>query len=194
MPLPDFNDLKTYLKRETNAEDQLLQDLIEEAEAWAELLISRPITAKQRTIRFVTPIFDDFGRGSIYIKPFPVASSPEPVLTDANGNVVASSDYIVDGTIGRILSGDGVSFSDFPYDVVAYVGLDAHPDFEDRYSANCRTLILGLASILYHQRNPQASSESESGTSVAYGGEKDPEFGIPLHLASIARRLRPRRV
>lgn len=193
MPLPDFNDLKSYLKRETDAENELLQDLVEEALAWAELLISRPIVAKARTVRFLTPVFDDFG-GSIYIRPFPVADTPAPVLTDANGDIVPAGDYTLDKTIGRLFSNDGVSFSSFPYSVVATVGLDAHPDFEDRYSANCRTLILGLASILYHQRNPQASSESESGASVSYGGERDPETGLPVHLASIVKRLRPRRV
>jgi hypothetical protein len=194
MPLPDFNDLKRYLKKETSAEDELLQDLIEEALAWAETLISRPIVAKQRTIRFVTPVFDEFNRGSLYLRPFPVSATPAPVVTNSSGTVIAEADWTLDGTIGRIWSNDGVSFNEFPYNVVATVGLDAHPDFEDRYSANCRTLIIGLASILYHQRNPSASSESESGASVSYGGEKDEETGLPVHLASIVKRLRPRRI
>lgn len=195
MPLPDFNAIKDYLRIETDKENGLLQDLAEDAKAWAELLISRPITAKQKTMRALIPVFDDTtGRGSIYLKGFPVASDPAPIVTDSNGDVVDVGDYTLDRSIGRILSNSGVYFSGYPYEVVAYVGLDADPDFADRYESNCRTLILGLASILYHKRNPSASSESDSGASISNTTDLDPEFGIPKELAGIVRRLKPRRV
>lgn len=193
MPLPDFNDLKNYLRIETDKEAPLLVDLMEEALAWAELLITRPIISRPRTIANIIPVFDELsGRSSLYVKPFPVASVPAPVLTDANGDIVDGADWALDSGIGRIISAENVTFSAFPYSVLATVGLDSHPDFEERYAPLLRTFIIGLASILYHERNPGASSESESGTSVSYS--RKPGGELPDRLENIRQRLTPRRV
>ena len=94
---------------------------------------------------------------------------------------------------------NGYVFGTGPYVITATVGLSAHPDYATKYEPRARALIMGLFSILYHQRNPNATQESAGGgVSVSYGrgaysGTRG-AVGLPDHLQSIVSGLLVRRV
>lgn len=189
MSLPTLQDLKGYLRIETAAEDSVITDLLSQALAWAESEIGRPITAEQRTFAAQVALAYD-GYATAFILPvYPVADTGL-AITDQWGTVVDANDYSIDRATGRITAVADFAFDDGPHEITATVGLSAHPNYATKYEPRMRALILGLASILYHQRNPKASSESESGTSVSY----DTSRGLPEHLQAIVNGLRLRRV
>ncbi len=181
MALPTGADLKTYLRIEHSAEDTLLADLILQATAWAQSLVGRPFVAVAKTIGV-----DNRDAGVFYLGEYPVkASSPAPVITDSSGDVVDAATYALDPSTGRFTANTGSSWGVSPYQVVATVGLSAHPNYATKYEPQLRALIIGLAAVLYHHRNPGASSESSGGVSVSY---HDAE--VPPQLLSIARSMR----
>jgi hypothetical protein len=195
MPLPSGSDLKTYLRIEHDAEDALLDDLVVSATAHAESLINRPIQATEREYSGLRGAYDEYGRTVLYLPEYPIAISGEgvPVVVDDEADTVATSEYSVDSA-GRLTSLTGYSFSTHPYGVTVMVGLELDPDYPTKYEPHLRRLILGIASIDYHQRNPNASSDSSGGgVSVSYASHEDTE-GLPPHLYSIVKRLRPVRI
>lgn len=194
MALPTLVELKAYLRVETAAEDTVITDLLSSALAWAESLIGRPITAEVRTFGAqLALLFDGFATAFI-LPVYPIAGTGT-VVTDSFGTVVDALDYSVDRATGRITAVDDFVFDEGPHEIVATVGLSAHPAYATKYEPRVRALIMGLASILYHRRNPGAVSESESGSSVSYGGEGSTYAGgVPTHLQSIVNSLRIRRV
>jgi hypothetical protein len=186
--LPTRTDLQAYLRIETDAEDALLAELVSEATGWAESLVDRPLVAVSRS--FVDPAETNVAYGvvtQLLIPVTPVALDPAPVVTDGDGETVSASTYRVDGATGLLTANRGEAFGSGPYTIVATVGLPAASDYSTRIEPQLRALILGLAALLYHQRNPGARSEGTGGgASVAYGGDE-----VPPHLAAIARRLSP---
>lgn len=191
MPLPTITKLKEYLRIETAAEDAVLTDLLVQATPWAQSLIGIPITASERTFYNVRPVFVGEGVGySLSLGVYPVAAAPAPVVTDARATVVTASNYRVDPALGWMIPITTYSFADDSHTVIATVGLSAHPRYATEIEPRVNALILGLASILYHQRNPNAASESAGGgVSVSYGKEE-----IPPQLMSLVRGLRPVRL
>jgi hypothetical protein len=193
MPLPTGSDLKQYMRIEHSAEDALLDDLVEQATAHAQSLINRPIVAEERTFSGVRALYDEYGRSVIYLPEFPVVLSPAPEMQDRDGQTVDSGDYTVDAS-GRFTAAVGSPFGSHPYSITAEVGLDADPEYGTKYEPLLRRLILGIASIFYHQRNPLASSDSSGGgVSVSYVMAAETE-GVPAHLYSIVKKLRPVRI
>lgn len=191
MPLPSGSDLKSYLRIEHDAEDALLDELVDSARAHAESLINRPITATQRTYTGLRGSHNEYGRSVLSLPEYPVAT---PVtLTNTDDDTVAAGEYTLDSS-GVLTSATGFSFSRYPYGVSVLVGLELDPDYETRYVPQLRRLILGIASIDYHQRNPNATSDSSGGgVSVSYAGNEDTE-GLPPHLYSVVKKLRPVRI
>lgn len=191
MALPNLTDLKNYLRIETNREDSVVTDILTSATAWAEALLGKPITAIQKTFT-VKGATDSYGRSYFYLPVYPLLTSTgnEAVVTDVDSTTVDSSTYAVDGISGRFLANTGESFSHAPYKVVAKVGFSAHPEYSTIIEPQIRALIIGLASIIYHQRNPNATSDSSGGgVSVSYSDNP-----LPKHLDSIVMRLNPPRV
>lgn len=192
MALPSGLDLKSYLRVETDAEDDLLDELVSQATAQAASLIGRPIVSEEMTFVDVPSEYDAYGRQHIAVPVWPVASAPAPVVTDYNGDVVSGGTYTLD-SIGRIVANVGTSFSMYPYSLTVSVGLENHPAYGTKYEPRVNALILGLASILYYQRNPNASSNSSGGgVSVSYAMNN--EAGIPPHLFAIVKGLRLPRI
>lgn len=192
MALPTGEDLKTLLRIENDAEDALCDDLIESAKAHAESLIGRPIQAVERTFTGLVGSYDRYQRGVLYLPEYPVSLEVTDAveITDLDGNVVDDADYVVtnDGLITTVL---GKSFAWFPYTVVAKVGLSVASDYATRIEPMLRSLILGIASTFYKQRNPNAVSDSGGGgVSVTYQGGEYTD-GLPNHLYSLVRKLRP---
>lgn len=193
MSLPSGADLKSYLRIDTDAEDDLLVELVAQATSQAASLIGRPIVSEVQTFADLSSGYDFYGRQHITLPVWPVAAIPVPVITDFYGVTVDDSTYTVD-SIGRIVANIGTSFAGFPYafSIVATVGLENHPDYGTKYEPRINALILGLASILYYQRNPNASSNSSGGgVSVSY---MNTEMGLPPHLAQIVKGLRLPRI
>lgn len=191
MSLPSGGDLKGYLRIETAAEDALLDELVEQATAQAASLIGRPILSEEMTFLDVSSEYDAYGRQHIAVPVWPVASLPAPVVTDSNGDVVSGGTYTLD-SIGRIVANVGTSFSGYPYSLTVSVGLENHPSYGTKYEPRVNALILGLASVMYYQRNPNASSNSSGGgVSVSYMNN---EMGLPPYLAQIVKGLRLPRI
>lgn len=192
MALPTGEDLKTLLRIENDAEDALCDDLIESAKAHAESLIGRPIQAVERTYTGLEVSYDRYRRGVIYLPEYPVSLEVTDAveITDENDEIVDDADYVVSND-GRITSIVGKTFTWQPYTVVAKVGLSVATDYATRIEPDLRSLILGIASIFYKQRNPNAVSDSGGGgVSVTYQGGEYTD-GLPNHLYSIVRKLRP---
>jgi uncharacterized phiE125 gp8 family phage protein len=192
--LPTVAELKAYLRVEQAAEDTVITDLLSSALAWAESLIGRPIVAEARTFTAqVAYLFDGFATAFL-LPVYPIAGTGT-VVTDSFGTVVDAADYAVDRASGRLTAVDDFVFDEGPHVITATVGLSAHPSYATKYEPRVRALVMGLASILYHRRNPGAVSESESGSSVSYGGEGSTyAVGVPTHLQSIVNGLRIRRI
>lgn len=190
MPLPSVQDLKDYLRVETDAEDSVIEDLLASALAWAASEIGRPIEAEERTFSAVVAQLWNGYTPALALPIYPVATTPAPVVTDSAGDVVDALSYEVDPATGRLSAVDGYEFDDGPHVITATVGLDAHPDYDIRYEPKVRALVMGLASILYHQRNPGVTSESEGGSSVSYRDKDD----LPQHLRSLRESLRIKRI
>jgi hypothetical protein len=190
MALPTLAKLKLYLRVEGTAEDEVLTDLLAQAIQWAQSLIGVPITAEQRTFYNVRPAFVGDGLGYGLSLPYPVASTPAPTVTDADGDAVPTTDYRVDSALGWFVPDTDYAFGEAGHTIVATVGLSAHPRYAAEIEPRVNALIIGLASVLYHERNPNASSESAGGgVSRSY---RDGQ--LPPRLAQLAAGLRPVRL
>ena len=189
MPLPTLAKLKGYLRIENTSQDEVLTDILSEAVAWAQSLIGIPITAEARTFYNVRPVFVGEGVGyGLALPVYPVASAALAV-TDVNGDAVAGANFRIDNALGWLVPITTYSFADDDHTIVATVGLSAHPRYATEKEPLVNALILGLASVLHHERNPNASSQSEAGASVSYRDEK-----LPPRLQSLVSRLRPIRL
>jgi hypothetical protein len=187
--LPTLKELKDYLRVEQAAEDSSITDLLSSALSWAESEIKRPIIAEPRTFAALSALLYDSYASTFFLPIYPVAAAAL-VITDPFGDVVDPADYSLDSVSGRITAVNDFVFDDGPHVITATVGLSAHPNYATKYEPRVRALVMGIAAILYHQRNPKASSESESGTSVSY----DTSRALPLHLEQLAESLRIRRI
>lgn len=189
MALPTLAKLKEYLRVETTAEDAVLTDLLAQAIPWAQSLIGIPITAEARTFYNVRPVFVGEGVGYGLSLPVYPALSVGLAVTDANAAAVAGANFRLDNALGWLVPVTTYSFADASHTVVATVGLSAHPRYAVEIEPRVNALILGLASVLYHERNPNASSLSESGASVSYRDDQ-----IPPRLKQLVAGLRPVRL
>lgn len=189
MPLPTLATLKGYLRIETAAEDAVLTDLLAQATQWAQSLIGLPITAAARTLYNVRPVFVGEGVGYGLSLPVYPVSSAGLTVTDVNGVAVAGGNFRLDNALGWLIPITTYSFADDSHTVVATVGLSAHPRYATEIEPRVNALIIGLASVLHNERNPNASSQSEAGASVSY---RDDE--LPSRLKQIVAGLRPVRL
>lgn len=190
MALPTGEDLKTVLRIETDVEDGLCDDLVESATAHAESLIGWPIEPTEKTFASLRPIYDEYGRSVIYLPGSPVALSPALEIEDENGDVVDVGDYtVVD--FGKITALAGKTFAAWPYQITATVGLALAADYTSRIEPLLRQLILGIASIWYKQRDPNATNDTNLGITWASNADT---AGLPPNLYSVLKRLRPVRI
>ena len=167
MPLPTVAVLKDYLRIETSVEDGLLARLLQSAQAAVEQYLRRPITAAPRTFEDVPETWVwDGGVSALLVPAYPVASAGL-VVTDTNGDAVASGDYRVDTRSGRVFAIGGRRFGVGPYVVTATVGLSAHPDYEHTIEPAINQAIFDICSDWYDRRSPHAQQEGAGG---AYKG------------------------
>lgn len=183
MSLVTITECKAYCRVQSSAEDSLFTLWLASAIGSVQSYLRRPITAELRTFRI--PQGDvcvtDTIRLPIYpVSPFLAGDSDSvgyaaaAVLTDADDVVIEDTDYFLDERIGVISAVTGVTFANYPYTVVATVGLSAHPDYATVIEPIINTAILDMVADAWARRNPAATSESESGVTNSYG-----PYGIP---------------
>jgi hypothetical protein len=189
MALPTLQETKNYLRIQTSAQDSVVTDLLASAKSWAESLIGRRITASCQVMGTLWATRDPFWQSIIYLPFFPV-NATGLVLTDADGETVPADTYTVDGDAGKLVAIAPDWFSNPPYEATADVGLSAGSEYAGK-EPELRALIIGLAAILYHQSNPNATQDSAGGgVFVSYFGAN----AIPPHLNTIVMSFRGMRV
>lgn len=182
MALPALEDLKNYLRIETTAEDEALEGIRDRAEALVRHLLDRPIEAETRTYRIERDNCPPLDR---LLFPQPPLTAASVVITDKDGDEVDVADYRVDAETGVIRGENCNRFCAFPYDIEAENGLALRDDYEVVAEPMLSEAILAYATMLYHQRNPNASQESTAGVTVIYQG-----MAMPQRTAEVIRALR----
>lgn len=164
MALPTVDDLREYLRIDSDVENNLLGRLLDQARAAVEAYIRQPIEARAMTVT-LTPTW---AGGTTYARrlTFPLAPLTGTVtVVDEDGTaLVVDTDFEVNATTGRIVSlSGGVGFDDAPYTVTATVGLSLRDDYSLAVEPVMSAAIIDWAADLYQRRNPAASYESGGG-------------------------------
>lgn len=167
MALPTVADAKSYLRVETTAEDALFAQLLARAKASIEGELGYPLAAAART-HVDYDETDNYGQRPRLALPGPFKTAdPAPVVTDADGVTVSSTEYIADARGLRLVAAEGVCFPRRPYSILATIGLDAHPDYAARLELIASIAIIELIAHWHFNRNPaQISAVDEGGSSV----------------------------
>jgi uncharacterized phiE125 gp8 family phage protein len=167
--LPTLNDLKSYLRIESNAEDTLLQALLARAQAMLEGWTDTPITAMSQT---ALDRAESLAVHPVTSLIFPRRPCQITAVVDANGATVDASKYYTDGTAGLIYAKPTYAFYDGPYTITANVGLSLRADYA-RLEPLLSQALLDLAADLYQRRTPGASSESAADTAITWDASRD---------------------
>lgn len=191
MALPTLADLKAYVRREDAADDATLTLLLAHAQAVVERHLGVPLVAASKTLY---DRGEEALRGSRSVRSLLLDAYPASItsITDFTGLVLDSSlDYDAADTpsSGIVWARPGTGFSNFPYTIVANVGLSVHPDYASRLEAMASRIIVDAAAWWYQARNPAASGETDPGVSTQYVLE-----GLPPRIQVAIRGLAPLRV
>lgn len=157
MALPAANDLKTYLRILTTAEDTLLASLMTRAQAQVEGFLQRPIIAAA-----VTDTICLEEAGTTLILPRWPVETDTVTLTDPDGDAVADTDYTV-ALNGVITAADDVTFALGEWTAAYTQGWSAHPRYDDLYEPLIGAAILDMAADLYERRNPAIAQDASGG-------------------------------
>ncbi len=186
MALPDFEELKAYLRVTTEVEDDLLEEITLSAQAWLRTFYRVPLDSRARTFRGLWPQVGvqraEDTRLVVPIKP----CADSATITDANAVTVDDATYYIDSRTGYVEAKRDVAFSNPPYDIVIDVGWEEHPDFDDDVEPILRQAVLWAGSTYYRNRNVAAIYEQSGGqVSITYTEEE-----IPPLLLSLMKGLR----
>lgn len=189
MALPTVEDLRLYLRVETDAEDALLAALLDEALAAARAYVRRPVIARESTQiatrhRARDPLTGAWG-DVLHVPAGPLGGTV--VVTDGTGAEVDALTYTVDATAGVLAPVAPAAWGAGPYTVTADVGLSAHPDWDTDIEPVVAAAIRRWVAVEYQRRNPAASSESAGG-GVATGYGRDAAAVVFADLAPYVRR------
>lgn len=168
MALPTVNDLKAYLRIESNAESALLTALLARATAMLEQWTDTPITAVSQTAVDRADSLDAPVRSLV----FPRRPANVTAIADKDGVTVSSTTYWASQGSGVVYAKDEVTFPYGPYTLTATVGLSLRSDYS-RLEPLLSEAILDLAADLYQRRTPGAASETAAGTSITWDASRD---------------------
>ena len=194
MALPDRDQLKLYLRIQSDAEDTLLDALLASAIAQVRAFVRRPLVAEARTFVLTKP-WDALYRTvtTLHLPIYPVAAEDSNTsaaeITDNDGTVlVEATDYTIDlrtGLIAGLTSSALFPFGVWPYSITATVGLSALPEYDAEIEPVLSQAILDVAADLYQRRSPAATSETTGGgVSTSYSG------GLPARVADLLTPFR----
>jgi hypothetical protein len=179
--LPFDDELKAYLRVETDIEDDLIRELNLSAQAWVRGFYQIPLTSQARTFRTLWPKMggqrEPQSRLVVPVRPCDTTAT----ITDADGDTVTSSTYVIDARSGYIDSNRNESFSNPPYNVAINVGWTLHPAYDEEIDPILRQACLWAASTYYRNRNVAAIYEQSGGqVSVTYTEEEVPPLLLSL--------------
>lgn len=170
MALPTVNDLKSYLRIESNAENTLLQALLDRAKAQLEIWTDVPITAVSTTAVDRADAINGQTCVSLIFPQRPINTTA--TIVDSEGTTLASDEYTINTASGVIYANSGYSFPYGPYTITTLCGLSLRGDYA-RIEPILSQCIIDLAADLYQKRTPNASSESAAGTSISWDVSRD---------------------
>lgn len=184
---PTVQDLKDYLRIEHDAEDALLQDLLDRAEAILQnLLHNIPLSSDDFA-------FVDQSQDGVQFKPPTVLmTNMRPIgglitVTDVDSVVISPDEYIVDASAGFIRARRGYSFPNGPYTIEFSAGLLYMRGYETRIVPLLCSMIIDIAADLYQRRTPAAQTESAAGTSVTWNASADVIVRIMPHIRALRK-------
>lgn len=180
MSLITVQDVKDYCRIQHTAEDTMLASWLAQAIARLEGYVRRPITAEERTFTLEQP--SDANTRAIrmlFVPVYPVSDAPALTLTGVDAvELVEGTDYRLDRRTGQITALASVTFAQWPYTIVATVGLSARDDYATRIEPMLNDMILDIVADKYLRRNAAATNETEGGVSVSY----DAASGLPKRV------------
>jgi len=188
LALPFEDEIKAYLRVTTDVEDDLFENISLSAQAWLRSFYSVPLSSQARTFRGIWPKVgvqrERDTRLAVPIRPCAATAT----ITDAVGDTVSSSTYVIDQRTGYIDAKRSEVFGNPPYDIAITVGWTEHPEYTDDIEPILRQAILWAASTYYRNRNVAAVYEQSGGqVSITYTEEE-----IPPLLRSLMVGLRDR--
>jgi hypothetical protein len=168
MALPTVADCKEYLRIEHTAEDTMLAGMLAQSIAAVEAELGRPIEYLNRT--FVLECNPHYhSPNKLFVPLYPIgvddsgAGTSDLTLADADATVlIEDADYRLDIRTG-VITGIDVCFGNYPYTIVADVGLEALPEYAARIEPAISAAILDVVADRYQRRNPAATSEDAGG-------------------------------
>lgn len=188
-------NVKDYLRIETDAEDALIAELILEATGNVESMVGPSLTHRSvtwyddaQTMRLNT------GVTNLMLKFTPINESTL-VVTDTNNEVVPADSYtirqdegLVKARTSNFTQGPAWSFSNGPYKLTCVAGYDTSPTYAGVELPMIKSLLVDYTAFLWQQRTLGTSSEQASGTTVNF--VVDEATGLPDRVARNIRRLR----
>jgi hypothetical protein len=193
MTLVTTTEVKPYLRIEAGvtAYDTLIDGLIAQATAMVEAFVRRPIEAELRTFMVDADRYRHASRFFVPIYPIALVDSSGGteaiVITDADGDdLIEDTDFRFNRLTGEVLAlsdgNVGATFLGYPFTVEAWVGLSAHPDYDNRIEPVINAAITDIVADLYQRRSPAATNESTGGgVSTSYAG------GMPERVKDMLR-------
>lgn len=187
--LPSTEQLKSYLRIETDRENDLLKDLLARVQGDIEFSIGKPLNIQVGYVWYDDAVTQRIGEAvtnlMLAITPLDAATL---VITAGDGSTVDATQYTVRQDLGLVVAVENFVFDAGPYTLTASVGFGTSPTYVTRELPAISSLMLDYAAFLYQQRTPGARSEGSSGTRIEY--EVDDETGLPKRVAKGIRRLR----
>ena len=181
MALPDDQELKDYLRVETDEEDDLISQINLSARAWVRAFYRVPLDSQSRTFRGLWPRLGNQREADtrlvIPIKP----CAGTAVITDREGTTVDGGTYAIDERTGYVEANADVVFASPPYVAVINVGWEEHPEYDIEVDPILRQAVLWAASTYYRNRNVAAIYEQSGGqVSITYTPKEIPPLLLSL--------------
>ena len=170
MALPTVSDLKSYLRIESNAENALLQALLDRAKAQLEVWTDVPVTATSTTAVDRADVIEPQSCTSLIFPQRPIGTTA--TIVDSEGVTVPATDYTINQASGVIYANAGYSFPYGPYTITTQCGLSLRGDYA-RIEPVLSQCIIDLAADLYQKRTPNAANETAAGTSISWDVSRD---------------------
>jgi hypothetical protein len=188
MALPDAQDVKDYLKVETDEEDDLIDGITDSAHAWLTAYFGIPLAGTERTFYARYPREGRRKEASCQLV-IPVSPcSDTATITDGFEDEVDAATYTIDSRTGLV---DTVRFEVFdnpPYDITVDVGWTFAPDYDERVEPILRQAILWAATDYYRRRNAGVEYEQSGGqVSITYITDE-----VPPVLRGLMEQIRPK--
>jgi hypothetical protein len=188
MALPDAQDVKDYLKVETDEEDDLIEGITDSAHAWLTAYFGVPLSGTERTFYARYPREGRRKEAACQLVIPVIPCSDTATITDGDEDEVDAATYTIDSRTGLV---DTVRFEVFdnpPYDIVVNVGWTYAPDYDERVEPILRQAILWAATDYYRRRGAAVEYEQSGGqVSITYITDE-----VPPVLRGLLEQVRPK--